>query len=410
MHRNSSDALGQAGSILPDALGYHARGWSIIPIRTGTKKPACQKWKNYQTERPDEARLKSWFANRRDIGMAVIFGDVSGGLVCRDFDTMESYHQWSAAHPDLAATLPTVATARGRHVYFRSDHRGIVHLEDGELRGAGYCLLPPSLHPSGTPYTWVVPLPDGELPIIHDPGKAGLAADRPPRATENTETTETTEEYRRILRNTEAIGVSVLKLSSPPDNEEDIDSAIHDSLEKAIQANLPKQTGCRNAEVFELARSLKAIPRLADAEPDDLLAYVRRWHDLGVQKGVIGTKPFEETQIDFLIAWPKVRFPKGEEPMTMIFARAKSVALPAAAAPYEQSGLRLLVALCAELQRASGEHPFFLSCRTAGRLLEVDHTTAWRWLFLLRHHEVIVEVQKGSQATGQASRYRYQGD
>ena len=40
---------------------------------------------------------------------------------------------------------------------------------------------------------------------------------------------------------------------------------------------------------------------------------------------MIGTEPFEETWIDFLLAWPKVKFPKGEEPITKVFERAKQV-------------------------------------------------------------------------------------
>ena len=129
--------------------------------------------------------------------------------------------------------------------------------------------------------------------------------------------------------------------------------------------------------MFELARALKGIPALADAPAENLGPYVRRWHTLGVEKGVIGTEPFEETRIDFLIAWPKVKFPKGAEPMTKVFELAKRAPTPQAALRYEQDGLRLLVALCRELQRASGDKPFFLACRTAGGLLGVKHVTAW---------------------------------
>ncbi len=93
--------------------------------------------------------------------------------------------------------------------------------------------------------------------------------------------------------------------------------------------------------------------------------------------------------------------------MVAIFAKATEADMPEAARQYEQRPLQVLVALCRELQRATGEGPFYLSCRTAGRLLEVDHTTASRWLFLLVSDRVLEEVSKGSQATHKASRYRY---
>jgi hypothetical protein len=156
-------------------------------------------------------------------------------------------------------------------------------------------------------------------------------------------------------------------------------------------------------------RALKAIPRLADANPGDFEPVVWRWHGLGLARGVIGSEPFEETWIDFLRGWPKVRFPKGSEPMTAIYERAKRLPVPQAAQRYELPGLRLLAALCQELQRASGDKPFFLACRTAGKLLGVDHTTAWRWLFLLAHDNLITEVEKGDRARRRASRYRWLG-
>jgi hypothetical protein len=46
-----------------------------------------------------------------------------------------------------------------------------------------------------------------------------------------------------------------------------------------------------------------------------------------------------------------------------------------------------------------------LSCHTAGHLLAVDHTTAWRWLFLLLHDGILEEVEKGDRRKRRASRY-----
>jgi hypothetical protein len=65
------------------------------------------------------------------------------------------------------------------------------------------------------------------------------------------------------------------------------------------------------------------------------------------------------------------------------------------------------VALCAELQRRAGREPFFLDCRTAGRLLEVSHTEAAGWLYLLRADRFLRVVEKGQR--GRASSYQYIG-
>ena len=159
--------------ILKAAFGHAQRDWSVIPIRSGTKR-AAGKWREYQKRRPSESELKSWFGNGSGFGLAVVLGEVSGGLVCRDFDDTVAYEVWAAEYPDLAKTLPTVATARGRHVYFRAQLLRSQKLPDGEYRANGnYVLLPPSLHPSGARYTWLVPPPVGDIPFV-DPIESGL--------------------------------------------------------------------------------------------------------------------------------------------------------------------------------------------------------------------------------------------
>jgi hypothetical protein len=142
--------------------------------------------------------------------------------------------------------------------------------------------------------------------------------------------------------------------------------------------------------------------------------FVRRWHEIGLEKGVIATVPFEETWIDFRQGWPKVRYPKGDEPMIVILQRAKDLPPPAVARNYEGAEMRLLVALCRELQRASGEKPFYLACRTAARLLGLDvengYVKAWRWLDQLVDDQVIQNVEPGERGKRRATRYRYLGD
>lgn len=167
--------------LLTAALEYAARGWCVIPLQRD-KKPALKQWKPYQQRRPTEAELRAWFSEGKGtignvVGVGIVCGFVSGGLVVRDFDTMEGYTVWARAFPDLAGTLPTVETGRGRHVYLQGDTDTIIKLEDGELRGAGYVCAPPTIHPSGKVYSWLVPLPAGALPRLN-PGTAGLLGRR----------------------------------------------------------------------------------------------------------------------------------------------------------------------------------------------------------------------------------------
>lgn len=166
---------------------YHGLGWSILPMKMEAKQPACR-WKRYQSQRAGEQRLAEWWGNGSNYGMATIFGAISGNLGSRDFDSMESYTRWASEHPNLANGLPTVATKRGRHVYFTTDPAAVAGLRarlgkpsgtgaiagtDGELRiGVGcYSIVPPSRRNCGFTYEWLKPI--GELPII-DVVAAGL--------------------------------------------------------------------------------------------------------------------------------------------------------------------------------------------------------------------------------------------
>ena len=373
-------------SFLKDALECAARGWSIIPIKHQSpkgKEPACRKVLPYTVEPPDKKTLRRWFRRTDLDGLAVLCGKVSGNLVCRDFDNEDAYHRWAADHPDLAKRLPTARTGRGFHVYFRNGFAKILKLGDGELRGNGYCLLPPSRHPSGAVYKWVNPLPGGPLPEI-DPFRVGLAHVE----------TERTEENGDNRSNNQSSIPEVSLSSLPPD--------VQEQVQQAIKSTLPWGKGRRNVWVFEFCRALKAIPSLADAPAQALRPIVKQWHKAALP--FIGTKPFEDTWFDFTYGWPRVKFPRGSELMAKIMAKADAASLPAVAADYDAPETHRLIKLCRELQRESGKGPFFLSCRTAGVLLGLGHWTAWRRMCVLQEDGVIRCVQPGKT---RAARYRY---
>ena len=179
------------------------------------------------------------------------------------------------------------------------------------------------------------------------------------------------------------------------------------AIELAIQASLPSKPAERNNHVFEFARCLKVIPGYSDADVKQLQPLVREWHTLA--KPNIRTKAFEETWADFVYAWPKVIFPKGREPMAVLFANAIAAAPPPEVQHFESDGIKLLASLCREMQRAMRNEPFFLSARTAGQYFGVDPSTAWRWMNLFKVEGLVVEVEKGSLKSGRASRFRYLG-
>jgi hypothetical protein len=345
--------------------------------------------------------------------MAVVLGEISIGLACRDFDTIGAYESWKESHPDLAAILPTVKTGKGYHVYFlarvqgRKDIKGNNGKHMGELRGSGhYCMLPPSVHSNGFVYDWVNP-PTKENLLSLDPKRAGFL----PvwiNVTEQPETTEQPEQSEQMEAIRGEVGGGFCD-----DKKRQMKTKIklEDEVEKAIIETLPQEVGTRNRQIFEFARALKSLPQYADADPRQLRDLVKLWHKKAMPK--IRTKEFEETWIDFLKAWPRIKFVKGEEPMAKIFEKAISLEPPKIAVENypDHDKLKILVSLCRELQQAAGNDPFYLSVRTAGRLLNVTPMTANRWLFLLLSDGVLKLISKGGTAdtVRQASRYRYVG-
>ncbi len=396
--------------ILQAAIEAHGRGWSIIPLSAGTKDSPGVAWKQFQTQRATIEKVRGWFGNGKPKNLAVVLGAVSDRLACRDFDAVASYERWAEAHGDLATTLPTVATSRGRHVYFRTDidrakalvgDKAYSALDDGELRlSACYCLLPPSQHPGGPVYRWENP-PNGSIPLVDDVAAAGLAWSW----SRNTVATESARE----LRNTQDVNDAVIGVSPGAFPSVLRDPVVLNAIEAAIVATLPKVIGHRHKKVFELCRALQGIPGLSFElfpDPYPLKPFVRRWHERACKD--VKMRSFDgKDWPDFVSGWPGVKYPWGTEPIRGVFERAIRAKPPKSADEYTDEKLRLLVALCRELQQERGNRPFFLAARTAGELLTVDPGTACRWLKALCVDRILKLVTKGSLKDRKASEFLY---
>jgi hypothetical protein len=364
-------------------------GWCIIPI--GKEKKPVVGWGMYKTFKPRPEEHKDWFRHKGVTGIAVLNGSISGGLVCRDFDQEASYQDWAARHPKAAGNYLTVRTRRGYHVYFRCPEISRTYkLDDGELRGSGINILPPSVHPSGIHYKWVVGphqidrIRTVEKEVVR---KLGWMRSKPQdnNAAHRTERTENTEETE-ITEKTEEITI------------------VDAELEGLIRRCLPTAEGERHRQVFELARELKPLPRFREFNPRSFEQVLHRWHELALP--VITTKPFEESWFAFLRGWPLIKYLKDDLSVERIADRARGLEVPEAA-KYEQPKLRELVAICRELQNEQGDAPFFLSCRTAGKLLDISYHEANLWLSGLVLNGTLKVTEKGVPGGKRATRYRF---
>lgn len=394
-------------AVIAAAVEFARRGWSVLPLK-GDKRPAIATWKALQELATTPEDVAAWFGRVKGVeGVGIVLGRVSGGLAVRDFDDAGAYSRWASAHPQLASTLPSVKTARGVHVYFRADGVATCKYADGELRGEGaYVAAPPSKHPAGLCYEWIVP-PGGEVPKV-DPATAGLdrcwakGAGARVLQTERTERTETPETTERTddTEDTE-------ETEDPEAIANAWSAETKSRIEAAIRRTLPAAFGQRNPAVFRFARALKAIPGVGCLTARTLRALrpvVKVWYERGLANML--TKDFGTTWGDFAHAWGRVRFAEGDDVLGNALERAEAADPPAWAMDYAPAQ-RLLASLCRELQRAAGSAPFFLGARTAGEAVGVDKDKANRWLWAFVADGALELVTKGSQQSGKATRWRY---
>jgi putative DNA primase/helicase len=162
------------------ALHCSQAGINVLPIRAdGSKRPALHGWRIYQQRRATPGEIHQWFC-RAEHGLAVVTGEISGGLEALDIDSRETYQIWLDRIRDdpvlrplyerIAGGYLEATPDGGRHLLYRCEDIGrnqalarkVGSAEQGyqtliETRGnGGLLIIAPSggaVHPSGKPYT-----------------------------------------------------------------------------------------------------------------------------------------------------------------------------------------------------------------------------------------------------------------
>lgn len=138
------------------AKAYLSNDWSVIPLLERDKRPLIP-WTRYQQSRATEEEADAWFGTGH-ANLGIVTGSVSD-LTVLDCDSPQAITL--AESLGLPPTW-TVRTAKGRHYYFRyqSGSRNFQKRDDLpgiDLRSeGGYVVAPPSIHPNGAQYGWVV--------------------------------------------------------------------------------------------------------------------------------------------------------------------------------------------------------------------------------------------------------------
>jgi KaiC/GvpD/RAD55 family RecA-like ATPase len=142
--------------LMQAALRYSKMGWSVIPLKPGQKTPLFT-WLEYQQRRASESEIRKWWADCPSANVGIVTGMISGVAVV---DLDKSIGIANGIRLALSSTL-TSLTGEGRQLFYRCPEglcgNASVVAENVDIRANGnYVVAPPSIHPNGKRYQWLV--------------------------------------------------------------------------------------------------------------------------------------------------------------------------------------------------------------------------------------------------------------
>lgn len=177
---------------------YASKGWRVVPChavvdghctcnrgdqcpaQTRGKHPVLGGWQHKSTT--DEDELAVFFDGSTPRNVGVQLGDRSG-IIDIEYDNEEGFKTAAFYELDKCQT-PTFTSKRSTHRIFKWDKRlpqqGVSKLSGLEVRIGGgekgsQSIFPPSVHHSGTSYTWVEGMCPDEVEVAEIPRKLLLA-------------------------------------------------------------------------------------------------------------------------------------------------------------------------------------------------------------------------------------------
>ena len=149
--------------MLNAALTYAKKGIAVFPCAVGGKLPLTEH--GCKDACTDANQITEWWRAEPQANIGVATGKASN-IFAVDVDGFDGECELRRLEREHAAALPSTVesiTGRGRHLFFKmpldTDVRNSAgKLGDGlDVRGSGgFCILPPSIHPSGRRYEWSV--------------------------------------------------------------------------------------------------------------------------------------------------------------------------------------------------------------------------------------------------------------
>ena len=339
-------------------------------------KGSQKKWKHLQLTAMTAPSHLAELESAGNIGVAL--GRVSNGLVTIDFDHEDYIEPFLEANPLLRTTLRTTAQ-RGCNIWLRCTTsypppcklRSRSGDEIGEWRADGNQTIVAGTHPSGVSYRFVVEKPAITIDYREIVWPSVILA---PDATES--------QRAKGVREAKVVSVGGCGLQIQAFCSVDLIAQV-----------APTDYGQNNDSLFRLARLLKsyedAIGRLP-TEQERLFVF-DRWCLVARR---FWRHPRDEYYAEFLDACHYARISLDQNPIELAVSRARCSPLPEVAG-FTDERIRLLVAICREMQQITGANSFFLPTRKLGEILGAHWTQVGRWLRILEKPLEIIHLAPG---------------
>lgn len=352
--------------------------------------------------------INDWWTRHPDANPAIATG---ADLVVVDVDPRRGGDETLAELESKFGSLPkdfvVLSGGGGRHFYLslpenapantvkRWARKGVELLGDG-----AYVVAPPSNHVSGGVYQWptgglrlspLPPMPPGWRAAWPKPAIIGASsmADRRDRSAHTTDKTDSSF----------TASLSVVHGWSPE---------VCQQVADAVRVSVVIAPGTRNHQLVGLGRRLFRIRQLQLLDLEDTEPIFDEWFTRSY--AIMQTKDRRVSWKEWVYIWTEWVDPSlAQKSIEQMFENAKRGPMPAIAEKYRSKKLRLLIQLCRHLEVNSGG-AWFLSCRKAAKLLEVDFMVANSWLRKLVKDRVLERVGDHTKGSMKAQRYRYRGD
>ncbi|MFC1869682.1 bifunctional DNA primase/polymerase [Chloroflexota bacterium] len=163
---------------IPELEYYQQQGLSFFPLPYQAKKDDGFKWGQFQKRLPTEAEVKHWFGNGTKHNIAVVCGQVSGGLVILDCDNYDRFFELATIITektginDINLVTRMSETGKGVHIWlFVDEEVSSAKFPKLDIKAeGGYIVAPPSLHPEGREYKWINTAPIRRIASLKDIG------------------------------------------------------------------------------------------------------------------------------------------------------------------------------------------------------------------------------------------------